>query len=128
MADYSDQLGILLHYPSFDAQSSYHTPLLVRQALMLQLTPKPSTGAMVMMENRTVLDIAVEAKEKPHQDRPSHMPRHKSVSSFAPGSRPQQPSAMHYPELIARGLLERGESLGINKTVMNAVSELRVTL
>lgn len=31
------------------------------------------------------------------------------------------------PELIARGLMDRGESLGINKTVMNAVSELRVS-
>ncbi len=128
MADYSGQLAILLHYPSFDAQASYHTPLLVRQALTLQLTPKPSTGAMVMMENRTVLDIPVEAKQEPHQDRPSHIPRNKSVSSFPAGSRPQQPSTMYYPELIARGLLERGESLGINKTVMNAVSELRVTL
>jgi TBC1 domain family protein 5 len=34
---------------------------------------------------------------------------------------------MGLPELIARGLLDRGESLGINKTVMNAVSELRVS-
>ena len=33
---------------------------------------------------------------------------------------------MAFPEMIARGLLERGESLGINKTVMNAVSELKV--
>ena len=31
------------------------------------------------------------------------------------------------PEMIARGLIEKGESLGINKTVMNAVSELRVS-
>ena len=35
---------------------------------------------------------------------------------------------MGLPEMIARGLLERGESLGINKTVMNAVSELKVSL
>lgn len=34
---------------------------------------------------------------------------------------------MGLPEMIARGLMERGESLGINKTVMNAVSELKVT-
>ena len=31
------------------------------------------------------------------------------------------------PEMIARSLLEKGESLGINRTVMNAVSELRVS-
>jgi hypothetical protein len=35
---------------------------------------------------------------------------------------------MRIPEMIARGLLERGESLGINKTLMSAVSELRVSI
>lgn len=38
----------------------------------------------------------------------------------------QVSTPMGLPEMIARGLLERGESLGINKTVMNAVSELKV--
>lgn len=38
----------------------------------------------------------------------------------------QASSPMAIPEMIARGLLERGESLGINKTVMNAVSEFKV--
>ena len=37
------------------------------------------------------------------------------------------PAQMGLPEMFARGLLERGESLGINRTVMNAVSELRVS-
>ena len=35
---------------------------------------------------------------------------------------------MGLSEMFARGLLERGESLGINKTLMSAVSELRVSL
>ena len=84
---------------------------------------------MVMMENRTVLDIPIEVTQGPSQDQPLHIPRTKSASSsFGAGSRSQQPSPLYYPELIARGLLERGESLGLNKTVMNAVSELRVTL
>jgi hypothetical protein len=30
-------------------------------------------------------------------------------------------------EVFARGLLERGENLGINKTIMSAVPELRVS-
>lgn len=33
---------------------------------------------------------------------------------------------MGLPESIARNLLDRGESLGINKTFLSAVSELRV--
>lgn len=39
----------------------------------------------------------------------------------------QGSSPLGIPETFARNLLERGESLGINKTVMNAVSEFKVT-
>ena len=38
----------------------------------------------------------------------------------------QGSTPMGIPETFARGLLERGESLGINKTVTNAGSELKV--
>lgn len=34
--------------------------------------------------------------------------------------------AIGIPEMLARGLLERGESLGINKTLYSAVAELKV--
>lgn len=57
-----------------------------------------------------------------------------AASEHIPGSSPseslrQQSSfQLGFPELIARGLLDRGESLGINKTVMSAVSELKVRL
>jgi len=33
---------------------------------------------------------------------------------------------MGLPEMIARGLMERGESLGINKTLSSALTELKV--
>ncbi|KAF8628420.1 hypothetical protein AX15_003941 [Amanita polypyramis BW_CC] len=132
-ADYSGQLTLLLHYPSLDGRVSHHIPLLIRQALALQLTPKPSTGATIMMENRTMLDIPVEipTTRNTHLDRPSHIPRNKSASTSIPFAstrqqQQQQAPATNLPEMIARGLLERGEVLGINKTVMNAVSELRV--
>ncbi len=38
----------------------------------------------------------------------------------------QGSSPLGLSETFARNLLERGESLGINKTVMNAVSDLKV--
>ena len=42
---------------------------------------------------------------------------------------PRQSSyQMGLPESIARGLLDRGESMGINKTFLTAVSELRVSV
>lgn len=34
--------------------------------------------------------------------------------------------AIGIPEMLARGLIERGESLGINKTLYSAVAELKV--
>ena len=38
----------------------------------------------------------------------------------------QNSHQMGLPESIARNLLDRGESLGINKTFLSAVSELKV--
>jgi TBC1 domain family protein 5 len=50
-------------------------------------------------------------------------------SGTPPGhSRQQSSPQLGLPEMITRGLLERGESLGINKTLLNAVTELRVCL
>ncbi|KAF8636563.1 hypothetical protein AX17_003375 [Amanita inopinata Kibby_2008] len=135
-ADYGGQLAALLHYPTPDVfskreKATQHTPLLIRQALALQLSPNPSTGAVIVMENRTLLDIPVELPAGQPQKRPTHVPRNKLSSSSVPnhngisGRHQQTLSSMSLPEVIARGLLERGESLGINKTVMSAVSELK---
>ena len=38
----------------------------------------------------------------------------------------QNSHQMGLPESIARNLLDRGESMGINKTILSAVSEFRV--
>ncbi|PFH54401.1 hypothetical protein AMATHDRAFT_78639 [Amanita thiersii Skay4041] len=136
--DYSGQLAALLHYPCLDSISQpgnvEHTLLLVRQALLIQSSPNPSTGATIVMENRVMLGIPVEVPntQSPTEGRPSHLPRNKAASTTTSNSVGfgirQPPSPLHLPELIARGLLERGESLGINKTVMSAVSELKVTI
>lgn len=135
-ADYSGQLALLLHYPTAEltpsAQTLSHTSLLVKQALALQLSPKPSTGAITMLENNTLLDIPVEVAvpQRAPRTRPTHVPRAKSAStSFSNTSNTlSRQQAMNIPEMITRGLLDRGESLGINKTVMNAVSELKKSM
>ena len=136
-ADYSGQLTVLLRYPSprpktSDDGAPHHTTLLLRQAIALQMSPTPSTGASLMMENRNLLNIPVEILEPSHQRDQSF----NEMNSMTPT--PGRPSQRHFrqqtsqpmglPEVIARGLLERGESLGINKTLMSAVSELRVSL
>lgn len=89
-----------------------------------------------MTENRNLLAIPLDVPEPapvPHR-RSALGPKPKPLAS--PGGRApdqeqgharRQPSqGMSFPEMFARGLLERGESLGINKTLMSAVSELRV--
>jgi len=81
-----------------------------------------------------------EPPEPPRRRRPGERIQSSSISEAAiygrssgeaSGSRAhtrQGSTPMGLPEMIARGLLERGESLGINKTVMNAVTELKRNL
>ena len=148
-ADDSSQLTYLLRYPadpvaaggSPEPSPIHHATLLLRQALTLQMSPTPTTGVTVIHENKHFLGIPVEVPppvSPPVHRRPRQGERSRSFTNvnghLAPGE-PNSSKAIHnrqgstpmgIPETFARGLLERGESLGINKTVMNAVSELKV--
>jgi TBC1 domain family member 5 len=131
-ADYSGQLTVLLRYPTPYLQDSidgapHHTALLLRQAIALQMSPTPSTGASLMIENRNLLNIPVVPRRNHSYNDLDNL----ATTSSRPSqrhSRQQGSQPVGLPEMITRGLLERGESLGINKTLMNAVSELRVSL
>lgn len=138
-ADYSGQLTVLLRYPSPQSpafeDAPHHTSLLLRQALALQMSPTPSTGVSLVIENRNMLNIPSEVPDPapaPQRTRSQRLPTKGAAQSHpthsASESHSRQPTLpqMGLPEMIARGLLERGESLGINKTLMSAVSELRV--
>jgi TBC1 domain family protein 5 len=145
-SDYSTQLTYLLRYPSppprlstsDEDNSLHHATLLLRQALNLQMAPTPATGASIIVENRNLLNIPLEIPDSPSSPtrrRPGHNPRDKSISEGRPGDTgghklyregPSQ-QLTNLPEMIARGLLDKGESLGINKTLMSAVSEFRVS-
>ncbi|OAX37042.1 RabGAP/TBC [Rhizopogon vinicolor AM-OR11-026] len=141
-SDYSMQLTYLLRYPpcsQVEDGTPHHAVLLLRQALSLQMTCTPSAGAFVTTENRNLLNIPLEVPDPPvemrRRARPPGRGHNNSSSDFqgtstGQGEHMRQSSSlqMGLPELIARGLLDRGESLGINKTVMNAVSELRRNL
>jgi TBC1 domain family member 5 len=142
--DYSEQLTYLLRYPpptftvlgssSEMPSSSHHITLLLKQAQSLQMTPTFATGAAVVFENRNLLNIPVEVPDPPPPPtrRQPIGERGKQSSpvdsAFHRGGHNRQGSSMGLPEMIARGLLDRGESLGINKTVKNAVSELKVSV
>lgn len=147
-SDYSTQLTLLLRYPpppiqhltnSAGNEQSFavqHTTLLLRQALSLQIAPTVATGASVVYENRNLLNIASDVPEPPP---PPMKRRTEQGQTFVANDGPlrvlQRPVHVRYgssgsiglPD-IARNILDRGESLGINRTVMNAVSEFKVTI
>ena len=137
-SDYSEQLTYLLRYPTPslapDLKGSYsHASLLLKQALALQMSPTRSTGAAVLLENHNILNIAIEVPD-PSPPLSRRHARHKSISTAVPRSEAidssgshSRPQSLGLPEMIARGLLDRGESLGINKTLINAVAELKVS-
>jgi TBC1 domain family member 5 len=148
-SDYSGQLTHLLRYSSnlpmesTPSAAPHHTALLVRQALTLQMSPTPAVGTSIVFENRNLLNIPIEVPEPPpppsRRRRGEHLSgRRKSVSETRPASLESGYSnrgslgrsangQLNLPD-FAKGLLDRGEALGINKTFMNAVSEIKVRL
>ena len=141
--DYSSQLTTLLHYPSPTSANKvegapHHTVLLLRQALALQLSPIPATGATITMENRTLLNIPLEvptltSASSTKRNRTTRPPLSSTVtgsSGDSPRVHARQASspAIGISDMLTRGLVERGESLGINKTLLNAVTEIRVSI
>jgi len=114
----------------------HHASLLLRQALALQMSPTPTAGVSVVSENHNLLNIPIQTPETLLQNggRSRHKTKEKiSEEERSGGSKPghhRQASStqLGLPELFARNLLDRGESLGINKTLMTAVSELRRNL
>jgi TBC1 domain family member 5 len=136
--DYSGQLTTLLRYPSPTSANKvegapHHTVLLLRQALALQMAPMPATGASIAMENRTLLNISLEVPtlSPASSTRRIARPPLSGSSGDTPtrGHSRQVSSPAHaISDMLTRGLVERGESLGINKTLLNAVTEIRVSI
>ncbi len=145
--DYSGQLTCLLRYsstlPAFSTASAapHHTALLIRQALTLQMSPTPAAGASIVFENHNLLNLPTEVPEPPlstprkRNGRPGGRRKSASETRAPPDTGPSSRGSLgragsgqlNLPE-FAKGLLDRGEALGINKTFMNAVSEIKVHL
>ena len=137
-ADYSGQLTTLLRYPSPTSMNQvegtpHHIVLLLRQALALQIAPMPATGASIAMENRTFLNILLEVPTSSSMKRATRPPMSSTMagpedSPSARGHSRQVSSPAIGISDMTRGLIERGESLGINKTLLSAVTEIRVSI
>lgn len=107
----------------------------MRQAVALQMSPTPAAGVSLISENWSLLNIAMDVPEPPPAPRrrmPPSAARGRPLSTTTPAGtssghiRQQSSQQFGFPEMLARGILERGESLGINKSLMSAVSELKV--
>jgi TBC1 domain family member 5 len=118
----------------------HHTALLLQQALTLQMSPTAAAGASIVFENRNLLNLPAEVPEAPptvprrRSERAGG--RRKSASetrttlteagSSSRGTLGRAASGqLNLPD-FAKSLLDRGEALGINKTFINAVSEIKV--
>lgn len=146
-SDCSGQLTYLLRYSSnlhsefMPSTAPHHTALLLRQALTLQMSPTAATGSSIVIENRNLLNLPVEVPESPPQTSRRRVGRSggRRTSVSEPRSTPESGHSsrgsmgraasgqLNLPD-FAKGLLDRGEALGINKTLMNAVSEIKVRL
>ncbi|KAH9915807.1 RabGAP/TBC [Epithele typhae] len=124
-ADYSGQLTLLLRYPStivaagaiqrLWGPSRYNTP---QQALTLQMSPSPTTGVPPPV-SPPVIDV----RGKHREVAPSRL----STASIRHKPAPRQ--SMHERQTSTpKNLPESFAQSGDNKTVMNAVSELRKNL
>lgn len=138
-ADYSGQLTLLLRYPcppNASISTPHHVILLLRQALALQMAPTPTAGASLRFENRTILEIPIEVPTPASStdtkgSGKGHLAQQQTASTLSRDGYPfgghnRLTSSMGLPEMIARGLMERGELLGINKTLSSALTELKV--
>ncbi|KAH7340523.1 rab-GTPase-TBC domain-containing protein [Rhizoctonia solani] len=158
-AEYTDALTYLLKYPPPPSPSQPPSPsdtnppspglqthMLVQQALMLRANPSPSTGATIVLQNRSVLDIPIEAPSPP----PPQQRRGGRRKSFGSGTEPRgsaeaklspkpRPAGLsrHIPEGSLSGLAafnslgERADVIAkgiwdIRGQVGNRVSEIRV--
>ncbi|CAE6457337.1 unnamed protein product [Rhizoctonia solani] len=160
-AEYTDALTYILRYPSPPSLSQPLSPsnadpsgpilethLLVQQALMLRANPSPSTGATIVLQNRSLLDIPIEAPSPPppQQRRGGRRtslgsgtgPKGNAETKLSPKPRPAGLSK-HIPEGSLSGLAafnslgERADVIAkgiwdIRGQVGNRVTEIRKNL
>ncbi|KAI0247048.1 rab-GTPase-TBC domain-containing protein [Lactifluus subvellereus] len=147
-SDYSEQLTCLLRYSSNFTMAStpstapHHTALLLQQALTLQRSPTAAAGASIVFENCNLLNLPTEVPEPPPPPPRRRSERSGGRRKSASETRPTLPEAgsssrgslgragsgqLNLPD-FAKSLLDRGEALGINKTFINAVSEIKKNL
>lgn len=134
-ADYSIALSTLLRYPTLNPPLSI--PLLLTQALALRdSSASPATGVAIVMQNEEVLGIP--AKPPPADEQEYDTPRRGGGGRRPPPLQALPVGAGRIAQVqmgiaglglgdVAKGLLERGQALGIDKAILSRVTEIRVS-
>lgn len=142
-ADYSEALTTLLRYPGPTSHVRISIPLLLSQAVLLRdSAASPATGISIVMQNQKYLQILPNPPPpSANMDDPRRRPRAPppkgpplgSGSGFGliAGQRLQQAqmglAGLGLPEM-ARGLIDRGREMGIDKAILSRVTEIRVSV
>ncbi|CED83991.1 Ypt/Rab-specific GTPase-activating protein GYP6 [Phaffia rhodozyma] len=153
-ADYSEALTILLRYPT--SEPPLLIPLLLQQAILLRdSTPSPALGVSVVMENQAILgipanpprhsqeeDVAAVSRSRgrlgvggarqsqtlPSKGMASRLAMARNFDLSGAMGAAQQAAAGIGIQDLAKGLMERGQALGIDKSLLGKVAEIRKNL
>jgi TBC1 domain family protein 5 len=131
-SDYPGVLTLLLKYPQASPELPLSPALLLSQALTVLKNPSPSAGAAVTLQNQETLGIPSYAPDGT-ETTPSLMHtqtlRSRQKTAPAASNRSSPAASRTYGfESIARGLMEKAQASGFDKTIISTVSEFRKNL
>lgn len=125
--DYASILTNLLRYPPDAPELPLSASVLLEQADKIRQDPSPATGAAISLQNFELLGIRpyvpLPTDEEPIQQ------RRRPMAPTGSSARGNGGYGQGYGfEGIAKGLIERAQSSGIDRAIISRVSELRKNL
>lgn len=133
-ADYPTLLTHLLHYPAPSSTYPFEPSLILSQAVFLRDNISPASGVEVVIQNQDVLGVKAQPPERSDTPPPVALPNGRAGPSSIRTRIPISQNQSHPQSRpgagvqgFAQGWLERAQSAGLDKAVLSAVSDLRVS-
>jgi hypothetical protein len=147
-ADYSEALSTLLRYPGPSSAIPFSVPLLLSQAILLRdSSSTPQTGVAIVMQNQEALGISANPPPPPPEEEEDPRRRQRRGGPVGRGHAPA-PSGSGFGMLtgqagqrfqqaqmglaglglneLAKGFIDKGKEMGIDKAILARVAEVRV--